>query len=103
MIKKDRTSKFKIFSDDYFRTINQTGVRQRIGLCGIDYISCWDTRLSPEGVLYYAPPQTKQAVVGMQDLSPMTIRQILPKYASRRKMLHCRLRVNSQLQNFTSP
>lgn len=55
MIKPGRTSKFKIFSDDYFRTINQTGVRQRIGLCGIDYVSCWDTNLSPDGILYYAP------------------------------------------------
>jgi hypothetical protein len=46
--------KFKIFSDDYFRVINQAGVRQRIGLCGLDYPGCWDTNLSPDGILYYA-------------------------------------------------
>ena len=33
-----RTHKFDMFSDDYFRVINRIGVRQRIGLCGIDYI-----------------------------------------------------------------
>jgi len=49
-----RTYKFKMFSDDYFRVINQTGVRQRIALCGLDYPGCWDTKLSPDGILYYA-------------------------------------------------
>ncbi len=34
-----RKTRFKIFSDDYFRVINQAGVRQRIGLCGLDYAS----------------------------------------------------------------
>ena len=46
--------KFKMFSDDYFRVINQTGVRQRVGLCGLDYPGCWDINISPEGILYYA-------------------------------------------------
>ena len=49
-----RTYRFKIFSDDYFRVINQTGVRQRIGLCGVDYHGCWDINLSPDGILYYS-------------------------------------------------
>jgi hypothetical protein len=47
-----RTYKFKMFSEDYFRVINQTGVRQRIGLCGLDYGGCWDTNISPDGILY---------------------------------------------------
>ena len=51
----NKTFRFKIFSDDYFRVINQTGVRQRIGLCGLDYSHCWDTNLAPDGILYYAP------------------------------------------------
>lgn len=50
-----RTHRFKLFSDDSFRVINQTGVRQRIGLCGVDYFGCWDINLSPDGILYYAP------------------------------------------------
>ena len=50
----NRTYRFRIFSDDYFRVINQTGVRQRIGLCGVDYHGCWDVNLSPDGTLYYA-------------------------------------------------
>ena len=54
MTNSSRKIKFKIFSDDYFRVINQTGVRQRIGLCGLDYPGCWDTNLSPDGILYYA-------------------------------------------------
>ena len=49
-----RTFRFRIFSEDYFRVINQAGVRQRIGLCGVDYRGCWDTALSPDGILYYA-------------------------------------------------
>ena len=49
-----RKSKFKIFSDDYFRVINQAGVRQREGLCGLDYANSWDSNLSPDGILYYA-------------------------------------------------
>ncbi|MBU0715424.1 MAG: hypothetical protein KJ964_08720 [Verrucomicrobia bacterium] len=49
-----RTYKFKMFSEDYFRVINQAGVRQRVALCGIDYPGCWDTNLSPDGILYYA-------------------------------------------------
>jgi len=49
-----RTYRFRIFSDDYFRVINQSGVRQRIGLCGVDYHGCWDVNLSPDGILYYA-------------------------------------------------
>lgn len=49
-----RTYKFKLFSDDSFRVINQTGVRNRIGLCGLDYASCWDMNISPDGILYYA-------------------------------------------------
>lgn len=44
-----------MFSDDYFRAINQAGVRQRVGLCDLDYPGCWDTKLSPGGILYYAP------------------------------------------------
>jgi sugar lactone lactonase YvrE len=47
--------KFKMFSDDYFRLMNQAGVRQRIDLCDVGYNGCWDTRLSPDGILYYAP------------------------------------------------
>ena len=48
--------RFSMFSEDYFRTINQTGVRQRIGLAGLAYSGCWDTRINPsDGVLYYAP------------------------------------------------
>ena len=50
-----RTHRFKIFSDEYFRVINQAGVRQRVGLCGIDYHGCWDAGVAPDGVLYYAP------------------------------------------------
>lgn len=51
-----RKHRFSMFSEDYFRTINQTGVRQRIGLAGLTYGGCWDTRLNPaDGVLYYAP------------------------------------------------
>ena len=50
-----RTVKFKMFSDEYFRVINQAGVRERIGLCGLEYSNCWDTNLSPDGILYYAP------------------------------------------------
>jgi len=50
-----RTRRFKIFSDESFRVINQAGVRQRIGLCGLDYFGCWDIGLSPDGILYYAP------------------------------------------------
>lgn len=50
-----RTHKFSLFSDDALRLINQTGVRQKAGLCGIDYPGCWDSKLSPEGILYYAP------------------------------------------------
>ena len=50
----DRTHRFKMFSADYFRVINQTGVRQRIGLGGVDYFGCWDINLSPDGILYYA-------------------------------------------------
>lgn len=54
MTDSSKKIKFKIFSDDYFRVINQAGVRQRIGLCGLDYPGCWDTNLSPDGILYYA-------------------------------------------------
>ena len=50
----DKIHRFKMFSDDYFRVINQTGVRQRIGLGGVDYFGCWDTNLSPDGILYYS-------------------------------------------------
>ena len=45
---------FAMFSDEYFRLMNQAGVRQRLDLCGLGYLSCWDTKLSPEGILYYA-------------------------------------------------
>lgn len=51
----NRTHRFELFSDDYFRVINQTGVRQRVGLCGLDHRGCWDTGLAPDGTLYYAP------------------------------------------------
>lgn len=50
----DRTYKFKMFSEEYFRLMNQAGVRQRIGLCDLDYPGCWDINLSPDGILYYA-------------------------------------------------
>jgi hypothetical protein len=50
----NRTHLFKMFSDDYFRVINQTGLRHRIGLCGLDYLGCWDMVLSPDGILYYS-------------------------------------------------
>lgn len=46
---------FSMFSDDYFRLINQTGVRQRVDLCDLGYHGCWDMRVSPDGILYYAP------------------------------------------------
>ena len=49
-----RTHRFEMFSDDYFRVISQTGVRQRIGLGGLDYHGCWDIALAPGGTLYYA-------------------------------------------------
>ena len=49
-----RKTKFKMFSDDYFRLINQAGVRQRVGLCGLDYANCWDLNVSPDGIVYYA-------------------------------------------------
>jgi len=55
MNRQERTHKFAMFSDEYFRSINQAGVRQRIGLCDLDYPACWDTKLSPDGILYYAP------------------------------------------------
>ena len=48
----DRTYLFKLFSDDYFRVINQAGVRQRVGLCGITHGGCWDNLLAPHGTLY---------------------------------------------------
>lgn len=51
----NRTYRFRIFSDDYFRMINPAGVRQRINSCGLDYRGCWDVALSPDGLLYYAP------------------------------------------------
>lgn len=51
----DRTYLFKLFSDDYFRVINQAGVRQRVGLCGITHGGCWDNLLAPDGTLYYSP------------------------------------------------
>lgn len=50
--------KFTMFSDDYFRMINQAGVRQRNDLCGLGYYACWDTKLGPDGILYYAPSDT---------------------------------------------
>ncbi len=50
----ERSYKFRLFSDEYFTLMNQTGVRQRIGLCDIDYPGCWDVNLSPDGTLYYA-------------------------------------------------
>jgi sugar lactone lactonase YvrE len=50
-----RIQKFKLFSDEALSLINQTGVRQRFGLCNIDYPGCWDSKLSPDGILYYAP------------------------------------------------
>ncbi|NLA84036.1 MAG: hypothetical protein GX854_05815 [Clostridiales bacterium] len=46
--------KFTAFSDEALNLINQTGVRQRYGLCGLDYPGCWDSKLSPDGILYYA-------------------------------------------------
>ncbi len=56
MAEAKRTHLFNQFSDDYFRTINQAGMRQRIGLCGLSYSGTWDTKLNPaDGVLYYAP------------------------------------------------
>lgn len=47
--------RFAMFSDDYFRTINPTGVRQLIDPCGLGYQCCWDTKLGPDGTLYFAP------------------------------------------------
>ena len=49
-----RKTKFKMFSDDYFRIINQAGVRPRVGLCGLDYAGCWDMNVSPDGIVYHA-------------------------------------------------
>jgi hypothetical protein len=46
---------FEMFSDEYFRVINQTGMRQRIDLCDLGYHGTWDMKLSPDGILYYAP------------------------------------------------
>ena len=50
----NRIYKFKLFSDDYFRLINQNGVRQHVGLCRIDYSGCWDINISTDGILHYA-------------------------------------------------
>ena len=47
--------KFEMFSDEYFRVINQAGMRQHIDLCGLGYHGCWDVKLSSDGILYYAP------------------------------------------------
>lgn len=49
-----RTCRFKLFSDESFTVINQTGLRQRVKLCELDYGGCWDMNLSPDGILYYA-------------------------------------------------
>ncbi|MBR6748056.1 MAG: hypothetical protein IKM07_03880 [Clostridia bacterium] len=51
----ERSYLFKLFSDDYFRLINQTGVRQRVGLCGITHGGCWDNLLAPDGTYYFSP------------------------------------------------
>jgi len=47
---------FERFSDDYFRVINQAGVRMaRPAAAGNEnYNCCWDAALSPEGDLYFA-------------------------------------------------
>lgn len=51
----NRTYLFKQFSDEYFRLINQTGVRQHVGLCGVKHGGCWDNLLAPDGTYYYSP------------------------------------------------
>jgi hypothetical protein len=58
MSETKRTHLFSAFSEDYFRTISPAGLRQRIGLCGLNYPGCWDTKLNPaDGILYYAPSE----------------------------------------------